>query len=74
MQFDVGFVVVCGRVVGGIMDGIEGLVVAVNDLSIAGISAAVVVRYVAVFVLHAARRRGIVLLLKNNLEKRCRKW
>lgn len=62
MQFDVGFVVVCGRVVGGVVDGIEGLVVAVNDLGVAGIPASVVVGDVAVFVLHAAGRCGVVLL------------
>ena len=60
LQLDIGFVVVCGRVVGGVVDGIEGLVVAVDDLGIIGISASVVVGDVAVFVLHAAGWRGIV--------------
>ena len=44
------------------MDGIEGLVVAVNDLGVAGIPASVVVGDVAVFVLHAAGRCGVVIL------------
>ena len=44
------------------MDGIEGLVVAVDDLGIIGIPASVVVGDVAVFVLHAAGRCGVVLL------------
>ena len=62
LQLDIGFVVVCGRVVGGVVDGIEGLVVAVNDLGVAGIPASVVVGDVAVFVLHAAGGCGIVVL------------
>ena len=57
---DIGLVIV--RVVGGVMDGVEGLVVAVNDSHIRGVTATVIVGYIAIFVLYAAGGRGIVLL------------
>ena len=44
------------------MDGIEGLVVAVDDFGGCGIAATVVVGHVAIFVLHAVGWRGIVFL------------
>ena len=44
------------------MNGIEGFVIAVNDLGIGGVPAPVVVGHVAVLVLHAAGGRGVVLL------------
>ena len=57
---DVRLVVV--RVVGGVMDSVEGLVVAVNDADIRCIAAAIVVGDVTLFVLHTAGGSGIVLL------------
>ena len=44
------------------MYGIEGLVIAVNDFGAGGIAAAIIIRYIAVFVLHTACRGGIVFL------------
>lgn len=59
-QPDIGLVVV--RIVGGVMDRVEGLVVAVNDADIRCIAAAIVVGDVTLFVLHTAGGSGIVLL------------
>lgn len=44
------------------MDGVEGLVVAVDDLRVGGIAATVIVRHVARFVYYAAGGRGVVVL------------
>ena len=44
------------------MDSIEGLIVAVNDIGGGRVAASVVVGHVAIFVLHAAGRGGIVFL------------
>ena len=61
-KFDIRFVIVgCGGVI-GVVNGIEGFVIAVNDLGIGGVPAPVVVGHVAVLVLHAAGGRGVVLL------------
>ena len=59
-ELDVGLIVV--GVIRGVVDGVEGLIVAVNDFCGGGIAASVVVGYVAVFVLHAVGWRGIVFL------------
>ena len=44
------------------MDGIECLVVAVDNLRVGGVTAALVVCNIAVFVLYAAGRRRVVFL------------
>lgn len=44
------------------MDGIECLVVAVDNLRVGGVTAAIVVCNIAVFVLYAAGRRRVVFL------------
>ena len=59
-ELDVGLVVVC--VIGSVMDGVEGLIVAVNDVGGSRIAAPVVVGHITIFVLHAAGRGGIVSL------------
>ena len=57
---DVGLVIV--RVIGGIVDGVEGLVVAVDDFHVRGVAATVVVGYIAVLILHAAGGCGVIFL------------
>ena len=61
-KLNVGFVIVGGGIVRGIVDGIEGFVIAVDDIGSGGIAAPVVIGDVAIFVLHAAGRGGIVFL------------
>ena len=57
---DIGLVIV--RVVGGVMDGVEGLVVAVDDSHIRGVAAAVIVGYIAGAVYYATGTSGIIIL------------
>ena len=59
-ELDVGLIVI--GVVRSIMDGIEGLVIAVDNLGTGGVSTPVVVGYIAIFILHAVGRGGIVFL------------
>ena len=59
-QFDICLIVVC--VIRGIMNSVEGLIVAVDNLGIGGITATVVVGNITVFVLHTIGRGSIVVL------------
>lgn len=61
-QPDIGFVIIGGGVIGCVMDGIEGLVIAVDDFGIGRVAATVVVRHIPVFVLYAACWRRVVVL------------
>jgi len=43
VKFNVRFVLICRTVIGGIVDRVESLIIAINDLGVGGIAAAVVV-------------------------------
>jgi hypothetical protein len=59
-ETDIGLVIV--RVVGGVMDGVESFVVAVNDSHIRGVTATVIVGYIAGAVYYATGTSGIIIL------------
>ncbi len=59
-QFDIRRIII--GVIGGVMDGIEGFVVAVNDIHIGSITAPVIIGDVAVFILDAAGWSSVVIL------------
>ena len=60
-QLDIGFVIICQ--VRSIMNRVEGLVIAVYNFRGRGISATVIVRYIAILILYGFGRGGIILLL-----------
>ena len=61
-EADVGFVIVSGRVVRGVVDGVEGVVVAVDDLHVGCVTAPIVVGDIAT-VINCSTGTGRVIIL-----------
>ena len=61
-ELDVGLIVICGGVVCGVVDGVKGLVVAVDDFRVGSVAAAVIVRYITGTIYYTAGTSSVIIL------------